>query len=358
MEASMNAKHQQSGRLFQDSIPFEIVSLGADAARRRTDQLAILQNLVMESEEMYPGIERWFADKVLPGLRNCSRMAYLAFENQAPVAAAVLKIGEHAKFCHVRIVEGFRDLSLGQMIFTQMAFHARHVKNAKDIHFTLPESLWLEKKEFFNSFGFSAVAKAARQYRNGEEELYCSASIAEVWSHAREKLHLLERFSPGGYTNDDKLLMSVGAPHAERIFKGEKKVEIRRKFSRKWRGRQVVVYGTQPIGAFMGEVKISQVTAGSPSEIWERYSEDVGCSQEEFYKYVGDSSEVYALELSDVNPYIAPVALSQVSHLIQEDLRPPQSFLEIKMNSSDVWGKAISVIGLLHSVHSTRRPIL
>jgi len=347
----------QGDRLFPDSLPFEIVPLGSEAARRKTDHLAVLQNLILENEEMYPNISEWYSSKVLPGLKTCQRMAYLAFENQTPVAAAVLKLGEHAKFCHVRIVDGFRNFSLGQMIFTQMAFHARQLKSVKDIHFTLPESLWTEKQEFFASFGFTAAMRAPKQYRHGEEELYCSAPIAEVWANAKQRLHLLERFSPGGYANDDKLLMSVGAKHAERIFNGEKRIEIRRKFSRKWRGRQVVVYGTQPIGAFMGELKISQVIIGTPSEIWDRFGERVGCSHEEFSSYVGNSNQIYALELSDINPYLAPVAISQVSYLIDEDLRPPQSFLEVKMNSSHPWGRAISVIGLLHSMYTTRRPL-
>jgi predicted transcriptional regulator len=149
--------------------------------------------------------------------------------------------------------------------------------------------------------------------------------------------------------------MSVDATHAERIFSGQKRVEIRRKFSQKWRGWQVIIYGTQPVGALMGEVKISQVVSGTPLEIWERYGEGAGCSHDEFTCYVGDSSKIYALELSDVNPYIAPIAISQVSHLIDQDLRPPQSFLEIKMSSSDPWDKAISVVGLLHSMYPSRR---
>jgi predicted transcriptional regulator len=357
MAVSKRIKADQTGRLFSDSPPFKIVPLGPDAARRKTDHLKVLQSMLLDNEEMYPSIGQWYTEKVVPGLRTCQRMAYLAFENEQPVAAAILKLGEHAKFCHVRIAEGFRDLSLGQMIFTQMAFHARHAKDVKDIHFTLPESLWNSKAEFFRSFGFDEATRAPRQYRNGEEELFCSAPIDTVWAHARERLHLLDRFSPGGYSNADKILLSMGPSYGERIFKGIKQVEIRRKFSRRWKGRQVVVYGIQPLGALMGEVTISEVTSGSPSDIWERYGEKTGCSHEEFSSYVGDSTEIYALELSDANPYIAPVDISQISHLIDEELRPPQSFLEVKMNSADPWGKAISVVGLLHSMFPSRRSV-
>ncbi len=338
-----------TARLFPDSPRFKLVKLGVSAARKQSDELKLFRGMILENEGMYPGIDKWFSDKVIPGLKTSERVAYLAYENEIPVASAVLKLGEHAKFCHVRIYEEFRDANLGQMIFTQMAFHARHQKNVKDIHFTLPESLWLNKEGFFSSFGFNTTKKASRQYRNGESEFYCSAPISTVWERALEKIHLLKRFSTGGYAFSDKILLSMHPGYADLVFSGTKKVEIRKKFSQKWKGRQAVVYGTQPVGSLFGEVTLSEITPGSPSEIWQRFGETSGCTFEEFSNYVGDSKEVFAIELSDLNPYLSPVGIAQISHLIQEDLRPPQSFLEVKMNTESSWGKAISVAGLLHT---------
>jgi predicted transcriptional regulator len=358
MAQSKRVKAELVGHLFPKAPPFRLVQLGRDAARKRIDDLKILQGLLLENEYMYPGIDRWYTDKVLPGLRTGERIAYLAFENEKPVASAVLKLGDHTKFCHVRIHEGFRDLDLGQMIFTQMAFQARHQKGVMDIHFTLPESLWDEKAEFFKSFGFTTAAKASRQYRNGEEELFCSAPLPMVWAQALKRLHLLQRFSPGGYTFSDKVLLSMRPSYAERVFARTKQVEIRKKFSRRWQGRQAVVYGTQPLGALMGEVTMSEISVGSPTEIWERYGARMGCTYEELTEYAGKATEVYAIELADVNPYISPVGIAQISHLINEDLRPPQSYLDVKMNEGGPWGKAISVVGLLHSWYVAKQPTL
>lgn len=353
MAQSKRPDNELTGRLFSEAPPFRLVKLGVSAARKQSDEIKILRNMLLENEAMYPGIDQWYSEKVLPGLKTSERIAYLAFENERPIASAVLKLGEHAKFCHVRIHEGFRDLDLGQMIFTQMAFQARHQKGVKDIHFTLPESLWQEKTEFFKSFGFTDAIRASRQYRNGEEELSCAAPISTVWEKALGRMHLLNRFSPGGYSFSDKILLSVRPSYAEQIFAGTKQVEIRRKFSRKWKGRQAVVYGTQPLGSLMGEVTLSEITAGKPSEIWERFGPKSGCSHEEFADYVGNSPEVYAIELSDLRPYLSPVGVAQISHLIHEDLRPPQSFLDVKMESGGPWGKAISVASLLHSWRET-----
>jgi len=344
-----------AGRLFPETPPFRIVKLGGSAARKQSDELKTLRRLLLENEVMYPGIDRWYTDKVLPGLKTSERVAYLAFDGEKPVASAVLKLGEHAKFCHVRIHEGFRNLDLGQMIFTQLAFQARNQKGVKDIHFTLPEHVWNESAEFFKSFGFEDAIKASRQYRNGEEEFFCSSPIQTVLKQSLEKIHLLKRFAPGGHSFSDKILLSMHPNYAKLVFNGIKQVEIRKKFSKRWKGREAVVYGTQPEGALMGEVTLSEITPGTRAEIWERYGARMGCTYEEFADYVGESPEVYAIELSNINPYLSPVGIPLISGLIGEDLRPPQSFLNVKMGAGGAWGKAISVAALLHSWRETKQ---
>lgn len=347
-----------AGRLFPEIPPFRIVKLGSSAARKQSDELKVLRGLLLENEDMYPGIDRWYTEKVLPGLKTSERAGYLAFEGERPVASAVLKLGKHAKFCHVRIHEGFRNRELGQMIFTQLAFQARNEKGVKDIHFTLPEHVWNESAEFFKSFGFEDAIRASRQYRNGEEEFFCSAPIQTVLKRSLERIHLLKRFSPGGHSFSDKILMSMHPDYARLVFKGIKQVEIRKKFSRRWKGRQAVVYGTQPEGALMGEVTLSEITSGTATEIWERYGARSGCTHEQFADYVGGSPKVYAIELSNINPYLSPVGIPLISGLIGEDLRPPQSFLNVKMDAGGAWGKAISVAALLHSWRETKQPRL
>jgi predicted transcriptional regulator len=332
--------------LFPPTPAFRFVELGAFHAQKRTDELKTLRQLLLANEEMYPGIAHWYSEKVIPGLKSSERVAYVAFENETPIASAVLKRGEHAKFCHLRIHENFRDLDLGQMFFSQMALEVRH--HAQEIHFTLPEGLWSDKADFFKSFGFSEAVKASRQYRHGQAELSCSAPVPLVWSKVVEKLpHLSDKFSPGGCSLASKLIMSMRPEYADRVFSKSKQVEFRKKFSVKWRGCKAVVYGTKPLGALMGEVTLRNVTYGTPAAMWEAFGAMGGCTHEEFSGYIENSDGVYAIELSDVAPYVSPIALAQVSHLINEDLQPPQSFSSIKINSDGPWSRAISVAGLL-----------
>jgi predicted transcriptional regulator len=343
------SKSNSSLPLFDQSPKFRLIELGSTAARKQTDELNILRSSLLEVEGMYPGIDHWYKEKVLPGLKARERVAYLAFQDDKPVASAVLKLGDHAKFCHVRIQEEFRDLKLGRMIFTQLALHARHQSGVKDIHFTLPEGLWAKKASFFSSFGFEAAIKASRQYRAGEEELFCSAPISTVWENARENLHMLEGFSTGGFSTSDKVVLSIHPKYAELIFSGKKTVEIRRRFPSRFKGKQAVVYETKPYAALRGEVTIGEIIKGHPDSIWHQFGDRAGCTHEEFKAYIGDCNEVYAFELLGLKPYLAPVGISYLNQLIHDELHPPQSFLQVRLDQASPWGKAITVAGLLHS---------
>jgi len=364
MAQSKRFDSELAGRLFPETPHFRLAVLGRDDARRNSDDQRTLRKLLLENEAMYPGIQHWYEEKVLPGMKDRLRIAYVAYLDERPIASAVLKLGTHAKFCHLRIHGAFQDLDLGQMFFTLMTFEAKR-QIATDIHFTLPEGLWAERSDFFRSFGFENAVKSERQYRSGESELACAAPISVVWANAISRASkLLGRFSIGGYSSANQLLFSMRPEFAERVFRGEKRVEIRRKFSEKWLGSKVVVYGTQPLAALMGEVTVSGVTPGTPSAIWERFGVRAGCSHEEFVEYAGNAPQVYAIELSDVTPYPCPLNTYEIAKIANVDeLRPPQSFLELKMEKDSPWARAISIAGLWHGrfrakSHKADQPVL
>ena len=347
MAALRQLSHPETGNLFSLTNPFRIVELNSDHAKKWTDDIGVLKNLIAENEPMYPNIRTWFTEKVIAGLKSSERLAYVAYEGDNPIASAVLKLGKRAKFCHLRIHQDFQDMDLGQMFFTQMTLEARH--HAKEIHFTLPESLWSRKREFFESFGFSCVTKASRQYRHADWELLCSAPLATVWSAALHKLpKLLTKFSVGGYSLDNNLLMSIKPKYAQMVFRGSKIIEVRKRFSNKWIGSRVVLYASQPVSALVGEARISSVVCGKPDDIWSKFEAMIGCSWKEFAEYVSSATTISAIELTDIIPYRAPVPLAQVSHLLDEDLRPPQSYCDLKLGAVNAWGKAVCIASLLH----------
>ena len=204
--------------LFEKHPALNIVRLTSTDAKLRTDMMTAFTTRVAQSEDMYPNIKRWVSEKVIPGLKSNERTAFIGFEHDRPVITAVVKKGEMSKFCHLRIGEGWHDRKLGNAFFCQMAWECR---GAKEVHFTLPESLWERERIFFESFGFEDAMKAQTQYRLFDPEWRCSAPLQKVWHAAREKMPSL-CFAFGGHEITNRILLSVRPNYAEEIIRGQK----------------------------------------------------------------------------------------------------------------------------------------
>lgn len=304
----------------------------------------------MRNSAMYPSIDRWYADKVIPGLRSTERIAYIGYVDEKPVVSAVVKRGDSSKFCHLRIDPIYQDQNLGELFFSLMALEVR--QSAQQIYFTLPESLWCGKQAFFQSFGFKHAIKYDVQYRFFDQELCVSAPFASVWESVLQKLpKFFGHFNVGGHRLDSELLLSIRPEHADQIFSGQKTVEIRTRFSKKWIGCWANLYASTPVMGLVGEARIANIKIGSPKSIWRNYSRQMGCSHEAFKEYTRDHDQVYAIELDGARSYHAPVTLSYASRLIGESLVPPQSYCMLEQGKP--WAKAVSVATLLHGLRAS-----
>jgi predicted transcriptional regulator len=231
-----------------------------------------------------------------------------------------------------------------------MAFEIRDL--AEEIHFTLPESVWQAKGDFFKSFGFNASLVSEKQYRLFDRELRCSARFSDVWTSVLDRVPKLSSYySFGGVSPKGNIVLSIKPIFAERILSGKKRIEIRRKFSTRWVGHRLNLYSSAPEMSLVGEATISGVITGTPTEIWERFGTEIGCSKEEFLGYVKGASQIYAIELAEVRRYRSPISLAQMSFLARETLCPPQSYFALENNKP--WSKAVSIAAYLHASLST-----
>jgi predicted transcriptional regulator len=293
---------------------------------------------------MYPNIGKWFEQKVVPGLKAEERVGYVGYVDERPAVSAIVKRGNAAKFCHLRIKEELQDVHLGEAFFTLMGLEVRDF--AKEVHFTLPEGLWEKENKFFKSFGFRRAVKAGHQYRLFEDELRCSAGFDRVWTAILEKVPKIARaFFIDGHSLESKLLMSIRAENARKVLSGKKKVEVRRRFSKKWAGCKVSIYASGSERCLVGEVSISKVVVGQPESIWESFRDELGCTRAEFDEYTRSLSEVFAIVLENATPYVRSIPLREFSNLTQKKLRPPQSYCNLSRNAN--WAEAVSIGALL-----------
>jgi predicted transcriptional regulator len=330
---------QQKLELPQDT--FRLVRIGAEDARERSDEFLALREHVFRSEDSYPHINRWFDSKVNYGLRSGERLGFVGLVNERPVAAAVLKRGQTAKFCHLKIDESARSRSLGDLFFTLMTLEVRN--QAKRIRFTLPESVWEDRKSFFGAFSFKCAEKAGRQYRLFDPELYSQSNFSKVFAAARVKLPMLfGDLAIGDHSLLTGAVLAVQPGPLEKILSGNKTVEIRVRFSKRWEGRRISLYGTHPISGLAGEATVTRVIQGEPDRIWEHFGSLAGCARAEYDKYVGGHSMVSAIVLSDVQAFRDPVPLAQLAYLLGIHLAAPQSYVSLENNDGWLHGVALA----------------
>ncbi|MEA2235688.1 MAG: hypothetical protein QOC81_412 [Thermoanaerobaculia bacterium] len=334
-----------------DDSEVRVVRLAPRDVTTSSDHMRSFRDLILANEEQYPAIKKWLREKVFDGVRTGERVAFIGYHGSRPAISAVVKRGVTSKFCHLRINDALQNLNLGEMFFSMMATEVKRF--ASEVHFTLPESLWSTKSHFFKDFGFSSVNLAPKQYRSGERELRCTAPFNSVWRATRAKLPKLARmFRSGGYQLDLPLLLSIQPKFAMAIFTGSKRFEIRRRFSDRWKGARAAVLATRPMQALLGEVTIEGVQRAAPSVIWDHLGTHLGCVEADFRKYCEGASEVFAIELSNVTPYLSPVPVSQLSHLLDINLFSPQSYGDLKQSAD--WREAISLAAMLHASVTVR----
>ncbi|MGB2808390.1 MAG: hypothetical protein WBC22_11650, partial [Sedimentisphaerales bacterium] len=74
--------------LFSQKGDFRVVRLTEADARGDTGHLKRLRELVLENEPMYPNIEKWFDEKVMPGLKASERIGYVGYLDEKPAVSA------------------------------------------------------------------------------------------------------------------------------------------------------------------------------------------------------------------------------------------------------------------------------
>lgn len=333
---------QQPLDLPQDS--FRLLRIGEVDAHHRTDEYLSLRAHVLQSENSYPNIARWFDTKVASGLQTGQRIGYVGLLNERPIAAAVLKRGPVSKFCHLKLDESARSKSLGDLFFTLMALDVRD--KAQIVRFTLPESVWEERKSFFNAFSFARAEKADRQYRLFDTELYSQTAFADLFEATKLRLpKLFGQLAIGNHSLLSGAVLALQQTPLEKILSGEKTVEIRTKFSKRWERCRATLYATQPDSGIAGEATITRVIEGHPNRIWEHFGHLVGCTRAQFDSYVGEREIVYALVLSDVRAFRDRIPLIQLSALLGIKLAAPQSYLSLQNNHG--WLTALTLAAAL-----------
>ncbi len=324
-----------------------VVQVSGNDARTHSDTWRDLESLVFPWEEKYPGIDDWLNGKVRPGVESKRRKAFVGYHMGEPAVAAIVKVGETSKFCHLSVSPSLQERNVGELFFAMMAMSVR--KESKSLRFTLPEGLWETQRSFFESFSFTHAKPIDRQYRLFERELLCEAPFARVWTNVINKIaKLRQSVSIDGVGWDQDLVMSIRPQYAEQILTGAKTVEIRRKFSTARVPVTCVLYASSPVQEVVGQIDIVRATNLDPQQAWLKFGQRALCSQCDLAEYASGASQVCALELANPICYPNAVTLSTIRSWVDRSIRPPQN--HCLMSNGSGWECAMPVIAMLQAL--------
>ncbi len=323
-----------------------VARFGASDIDPDLEQLKEFKNIIEECDDNYPGIDLWFEKKVKPGLREKERGGVLIYHEGSAVGASVVRKGEDGKLCSLRIKPKYQKKGIGKLL---MALSVLEFKKSEIIHFSVPASIWGSEKAFLERYGFTFAGKFKIQYRRGDDELFCTGSYGNALQRVLLDIPLLfAEFSINKNTEAAELILSIKPNFVTKIITGEKKIELRRRFSNKWEGAIAILYATHPYHEFVGEVKIEKVITGKPIDIWYEFGTELGCDRNTFFSYCDGLEAINALMLSDVKRFEMPLHISSVNRIIRtaykdfKEITPPQSH-------SRVGNELLHPLAILHS---------
>ena len=140
----------------------------------------------------------------------------------------------------------------------------------------------------------------------------------------------------------EHILISLEPRHADNIFAGNKRVELRRRNMNVLPGSTLWIYVKQPIGSIVGHAKIEKVHASSPASLWRRYGSVSGLSKSEFFTYFGQTELGVALILEKTKRLDKSLPLENLRQL-KDGFHPPQFFKRI--NSGHPLHQAVTASG-------------
>lgn len=118
-------------------------------------------------------------------------------------------------------------------------------------------------------------------------------------------------------------LVSVRPRYAEKIYSGEKRVELRKVRPPVSAGSLVLLYESAPIKALTGLFVVGGLESEAPPQVWAKYSGCAGVTREEFFSYFGQRSVGHAISIEAVRPFAHPIPLRFLASL-WGGFHPPQ----------------------------------
>lgn len=259
--------------------------------------LSYLQSFLSDLAFEYPFFCEWL-EKVFDELQTTNkRMVVLCcginlFDIKG---VAILKSTEtEKKICTLRVQKAFRNRGIGTVLLRksqELLAEPRPLITVSGIHMK-------EFGHFLKKNGFVLKDKVKSLYKRGCYEYFFNVPYEHKY-----------------------VLLSIKPEYATAISKGVKKVEFRKKVFAET-VKTAFVYSSFPQKKIIGYFNVLHIEKGTPSEVWDRYS-DVGCiSKQKYDSYYVGHEIAYGIEISSFHSYEIPLDPCD----FDSSFRAPQSY--------------------------------
>jgi predicted transcriptional regulator/DNA-binding XRE family transcriptional regulator len=233
-----------------------------------------------------------------------------------PSAAGDAKAHVGARLREIRKLAGITQAELATRLGTDQTAISR-LESRKDI---LVSTL----RGYIEALGATLRIDAAF---DGQSLVVCAVEEAEIrFDYKNENQLLLPIIGEDTFPNRRDVVFSVKPEYSEKIIKGVKTVELRRRFpSRVPAGTVALIYATTPRQALTGIAQIERVINSSVTGLWKYFAREACVTREEFRSYFSGIENGVAIKLCRARALRRVLELDELRERF--NFEPPQSFL-------------------------------
>ncbi len=121
------------------------------------------------------------------------------------------------------------------------------------------------------------------------------------------------------------LLISVKPEFAEKIFSGDKTIELRKCTPKSLKGDLIIIYSTNPVKAVIGICQVSEIIKLSPKKMWQYHKVSLGIDKKRFDAYYENSETAVGIKLQSICLLSSQISLTKIKSILP-DFQPPQTF--------------------------------
>ncbi|MCL4202483.1 MAG: ASCH domain-containing protein [Pirellulaceae bacterium] len=129
------------------------------------------------------------------------------------------------------------------------------------------------------------------------------------------------------------LLLSIRPEFVDKIFAGQKRVELRRRKPRLQSGDMIAVYATKPRCELVGIVRVVAVRQSTPCMLWMTVGSEAGIDRQQYDEYFAGSEAAIGIELADPVRFKRPATLQEL-RAVWPGFHPPQSYRYLNLDEA------------------------